>query len=157
MRRGSFGVGAVAGLLAAVLIVAGSGISGVAPALYAPAARTISQGGSASSTTTTTTGTGISYSADSGTPTSTVQSNTSQSVSGTPSGAPGTNGIFDVFMANSLVFHSVPSSLATMARQSPSTNLVVLLPVAIAFALGGLLYRRGVRRREGEPEEDAAD
>lgn len=144
MQRRGFGFGGVAGLVAAVLVIAGLGIFGAAPGPFASAVQA-SLGGGSSNPQATTTGAAYSYST-----TTTVPS--ANSSSGSQSTAPSSTQGFFYFTAAQLGFRSVPSSLNSIPRQPASDNAVVLIPVLVALILGGALYAAGIRSRQEDSE-----
>jgi len=158
MQGKRFGVGIAGGLLLGLLVVAASigplGVLTSSSYSLQPAA----SGGSTSTSTTSSSSEaqGVSYGVNSSkggvpssvTTTTSVQTGSSSPANGGSSGqsTPETPGGGHP---------PVASSLSSLATQSPTLDLLVVLPVLCALALGAIFYRSSGRgQREKEESED---
>ena len=143
-----FGVGLVAGLLAAFALIAVSG--GFSSSIFTPLAPSSSRG-LASQTQTAVTSTIATQSGTTAPYSSITTGNGINSVSGTGSSA-GQNA---TFLANLVSLPAkVPSAnVNNILRQPPLSNAILFVPVLMALLLGALFYR-ATRRKNEDAEPD---
>lgn len=163
MEGKRFAAGILGGLLLAVAVIASQG---VAPGLYgtfSPLAGPGNQADRGGATNMSTTTTMITYTTSatstygtsnqtqqtpSNPPSSTTTSTLSSSTSNPDQPAGGI-----VYYVNNLANQASASKLSNFGEQSATTNVIVLVPVLVAFLLGAVIYRLSRKA----PEDDSQD
>ena len=167
MEGRRFGVGLAAGLVLGLAIITASGSLGALQPALSSSNNPVTQAGSGETTQTatntvtmsstqtettvpsaaTTTG-GQPVLSTSGNGTRTVMTSTTQS---NPSPAPVGSLLSNLFGSVNSGSSGDASRMTSIAHQSPSTDLVVFIPLALAFLLGAALYLASNRRNREFP------
>ena len=150
MESRRFGAGLVAGILVGVAVVAlagglGSTLSTLSLTFAAPRITETTT----AATATTTSGTSVLYVVTAGT------SSQSKSAASNYTNLSSSSSSFSFTGVSGGLSSLLPSSqLAAVATQGPVANAILSVPVIIALALGGLLYRVASKRSPVAKDDD---